>query len=101
MNTTIIHSIVLLIALFSWGYGAFPLLRYGIELSEGRFRSRLLLWLLFVLIAVYFIRRSLFLLCGWPPPDSWANRLFPVVLLLFTYVMPFAVEFIKSFLKKK
>lgn len=72
-----------------------------IDLSEGRFRWQLLPWLAGLLIAIQLMKGSIFLLAGWPGPDTWGSRLFLAFALLGTYLIPFLFEVLKGAIRRK
>jgi hypothetical protein len=101
MNDSITHTIWLVITIGFWLYGSFPLLRYTLLMSEGKFNIRLVLWLLLMVIAIFFMKHSLVSLIQWPVPGSWPSRLFFGMMLFLSVPVPFVWEYLKQIFRRK
>lgn len=96
-----IHLLMLILTTAVWFYVAFPVLRYAIDLSEGRFRWQIVLWFIALLLDLQVLKRSVLLLTGWPQENTWGSRLFLALALILTYFIPFIWEILKSIFQKK
>jgi hypothetical protein len=83
-----------------WLYASFPTLRWMVELTEGRFHWKLVLWLLVLIISIFLFKFSLFSISGWPAPGTWASRLFLGFGLFLAYLVPFIREYLLRWMKR-
>lgn len=100
MTDNLPHIFLLLASLSGWVYSATPLLNYMVFAAEKDFRWPLAGWFLCITICIFSARYSLFSLLAWPPPSTWASRLFYPFFLFSAYTIPFIKEIIRSKLKK-
>ncbi len=100
LNEHFPHIILLVVGLALWLYASFPTLRYMIELTDGQFNWKLVLWLVIMIISIFLIKFSLFSLTGWPAPGTWMSRLFLGIGLFMAYLVPFAREYLLRFFRR-
>lgn len=101
MIDTPTHIILLILSIIVWLYGSFPLLRYTIEMSEGKFNVWLILWLVIMITAIFFCKHALLSLSGWPEAGSWSSRLFFGGMLFLSIPIPFIWEYTKQLFRKR
>jgi hypothetical protein len=101
MTDPITHTVLLIATVAVWLYASFPLLRYMLLLSEGKFNIRLIVWFLVMIVTIFFMKHSLVSLSGWPVQGSWSARLFFGGLLFLSIPIPFIWEYIKQIFRKK
>jgi len=92
---------LLLAGFLGWALSASPLLKYMIYASEKDYRWALAGWFALLTVCIFVMKFSLFGLWGWPVPNSWSSRLFYPVLLFAAYVVPFAIEIVRSAFSKR
>ncbi len=100
MSQQILHIILLIAATTGWILCSFPMLRYMVEATEGRYKWQLLLWIVLMIISIFLFKLSIFSLTGWPAPDSWSSRLFLGFGLFASYLVPFGREYLGRIFKK-
>lgn len=100
MEHIAIQVFLLLLGIVGWALCASPMLRYMIDLAEGRFRWQLVMWFLLMILSIFLIKFALFGIAGWPGPGTWGSRLFLGIALAASYVVPFIREGIRGRMKK-
>lgn len=100
MNHIAIQVFLLLLGIIGWAGCASPMLRYMIDLAEGKFRWQLVMWFLLMVLSIFLIKFALFSITGWPEPGTWGSRLFLGIALATSYVVPFLREVISGWIKK-
>jgi hypothetical protein len=100
MDYIAIQVFLLLLGIVGWALCASPMLRYMIDLAEGRFRWQLVMWFVLMILSIFLIKFALFGITGWPEPGTWGSRLFLGIALAGSYGVPFMREVIRSWIKK-
>lgn len=101
MTENIGQIIILVVAIGLWAYSAFPTLKNIVYAAEGDYRWGLAGWFAVLTASIFLIKFSLFSIAGWPPPGSWASRLFFPGGLLLAYLLPFVKEYFLHAIRKK
>jgi NADH:ubiquinone oxidoreductase subunit 6 (subunit J) len=100
MNAQFPHIILLIAAIGLWLYASFPMLRYLVDATEGRYKWQLALWFIIMVAAIFLMKFSLYSLVGWPSPGTWMSRLFLGIALFTSYLVPFAKEYLARMFRK-
>lgn len=100
MTQQITHIILLILSFSFWVYASFPMLRYMVDLTEGQFKWKLVLWFGAMILAIFVLKFSIYSLTGWPPPGTWASRLFLGSGLFTSYLVPFLWEYLMRIFRK-
>lgn len=101
MDHIAVQIILLLVAIAGWALCAIPMLRYMIDMTEGRFRWQLVMWLALMVTSIFVMKFALYSLAGWPQPSTWASRLFFGFVLVLSFAVPFIWEMLKGAFRKR
>ncbi len=96
MDHIAVQLLLLLVGLAGWIYCSFPMLRYMVDWTEGRYRWQLLLWFVLIALSIFILKFALYSIVGWPSPGSWASRLFFGFALILSYSFPFIREWLRG-----
>ncbi len=100
MDHIAIQIFLLLAGIAGWALCSIPMLRYMVDLSEGRFRWQLVMWFALILVSVFVLKFALYSISGWPSPGTWASRLFLGFALLLSFAVPFIREIVRGWFRK-
>jgi hypothetical protein len=100
MEHIAVQVFLLLLGVVGWALCASPMLRYMIDLAEGRFRWQLVMWFVLMILSIFLMKFALYTITGWPGPGTWGSRLFLGIALVASYAVPFINEFIRGWRNK-